>query len=313
MKPGKAYELLVKQILVNIGFSAVKSDGLYVFDAAPGQMIQGLGDAHNADVLLEPPVQTPFYSRTRLLIECKNYRKKVGLNTIRSALGLREDINHFEIVDIRKLQRRQKQRRSGDLAAYNRFSYQVAVAALNGFTVPAQEFAATHRIPLLEFDKMPFWEKFCELLNRSSFDDYCDVQENENMVTDQQIINFANEIGQRMAVAITNSGQLLFLYCISSNTIDFSDFYSLHWENPSLPWTLQSGSYEYSFQLPNSILKRWLESVSSDLDLKAHAIECKADYLSSMILYYKSYDLPKIKMISINESSLNNAKRKLTR
>ena len=61
-------------------------------------MIQGLGEAHNADVLLEPPVQTPFFSRTRLLIECKDYRQKVGLNTIRSALGLREDINHFEIL-----------------------------------------------------------------------------------------------------------------------------------------------------------------------------------------------------------------------
>lgn len=42
---------------------------------------------------------------------------KLGLNTIRSTWGLREDINHFDI----------------------------------------QEFAATHRIPLLEFDKMPFW------------------------------------------------------------------------------------------------------------------------------------------------------------
>lgn len=38
----------------------MKSDGLYIFDGAPGQMIQGLGEAHNADVLLEPPAQTPF-------------------------------------------------------------------------------------------------------------------------------------------------------------------------------------------------------------------------------------------------------------
>lgn len=157
MKLGRAYELFVKYILINIGFSPVKSDGLYVFDGAPGQMIQGLGEAHNADVLLEPPVQTPFFSRTRLLIECKDYRQKVGLNTIRSALGLREDINHFEIVDISRLQSRRSQRRQGIISNYDRFSYQVAIAAFNGFTAPAQEFAATHRIPLLEFDKMPFW------------------------------------------------------------------------------------------------------------------------------------------------------------
>lgn len=44
-------------------------DGLYIYDGPAGQMIQDLGEAHNADVLLEPPVQTPFYYRTRLLSE----------------------------------------------------------------------------------------------------------------------------------------------------------------------------------------------------------------------------------------------------
>ena len=83
MGPGKAFELFVKRILVNIGFSEVVSDGLYIYDGTPGQMIQGLGEAHNADVLLEPPVQTPFYSKTRLLIECKDYRTKISLNVVR--------------------------------------------------------------------------------------------------------------------------------------------------------------------------------------------------------------------------------------
>ena len=54
MGPGKAFELFVKRILIHIGFSEVVSDGLYIYDGAPGQMIQGLGEAHNADVLLEP-------------------------------------------------------------------------------------------------------------------------------------------------------------------------------------------------------------------------------------------------------------------
>ena len=101
MGPGKAFELLVKQLLLNIGFTEINSDGLYVFDGTAGQMIQGLGEAHNADVLLEPPVQTPFYAYTRILIECKDYTRRVGLNTVRSVLGLREDINHFDIVDKR--------------------------------------------------------------------------------------------------------------------------------------------------------------------------------------------------------------------
>ena len=83
MKAGKAFEIFVKRLLMCVGFSEVMSDGLYIYDAAPGQMIQGLGEAHNADVLLEPPVQTPFCSLSRLLIECKDYKTKVGLNTLR--------------------------------------------------------------------------------------------------------------------------------------------------------------------------------------------------------------------------------------
>lgn len=130
MKAGKAFEPLVKTILLHISFSEVQSDGLYVFDGAPGQMIQGLADAHNTDVLLEPPVQTPFYTPTRPLIECKDYSKKVGLDTIRSALGLREDINHFEIVDRAELEDRRRNRRIGMTHEYQRFLYQVSVASM---------------------------------------------------------------------------------------------------------------------------------------------------------------------------------------
>lgn len=54
-------------------------------------MLQGLGEAHNADVLLEPPVQSPFYSHSRLLFECRDYSRRVGLNTLRSALDCRQE------------------------------------------------------------------------------------------------------------------------------------------------------------------------------------------------------------------------------
>ena len=82
MKSWKAFELLVKHILINIGFDEVKSDGLYIFNGTAGQMINGLGEAHNADVLLEPPVQIPFSPATRLLIECKNYKDGKDIDEI---------------------------------------------------------------------------------------------------------------------------------------------------------------------------------------------------------------------------------------
>jgi len=314
MKLGRAFEILVKRILINVGFSEVKSDGLYIFDGAPGQMIQGLGEAHNADVLLEPPVQTPFYSRTRLLVECKDYSRKVGLNTVRSVLGLREDINHFDIVDINELTVRRSQNRHGIVYNYERYYYQVAIAALSGYTVPAQKFAATHRIPLLEFDRMPFWDEFCAEIglrgvhqnaHRSNREGYEDVE------MEARINNLADSVGQRMAVAITNSGQLLFLYRLTGGQNQFADYYSLNWNEPELPWKLNTAAQTYLFQLPDSIMKLWLDNATTELEMKKEAINCKASFLSNMIVYYTENSRPIIKMISIDKYKLKKAREKL--
>lgn len=313
MKLGKAFEILVKRILINVGFSEVMSDGMYIFDGAPGQMIQGLGEAHNADVLLEPPVQTPFYSSTRLLVECKDYSRKVGLNTVRSVLGLREDINHFDIVDINELTARRCQNRHGIVYNNERYYYQVAIAALSGYTVPAQKFAATYRIPLLEFDRMPFWNEFCAVI------DYGNVQLNPhrpyredygNVEEEARIIDLADRVGQRMAVAITNSGQMLFLYRINGEQNQFADYYSLHWSEVELPWKLKTGGQTYLFQLPDRIMKRWLDNATNSLEMKKEAINCKASFLSNMIVYYTEYSRPIIKMISIDKYELEKAREK---
>lgn len=312
MKSGKAFELFVKTILLSIGFSEVKSDGLYVFDGAPGQMLQGLGEAHNADVLLEPPVQTPFYSATRLLIECKDYQKRIGLNTVRSVLGLREDINHFEIVDLNELKARRRNRRNGMVYDYPRYSYQVALAAINGFTSQAQKFAATHRIPLIEFNKLPFWVEFCELMRKCEFNafsqtPYCLDNEDYDQRLQEDIFCFSREVGDKMAVAITNSGQMIFLYKVSNNYMSFDNEYTIRWSDSESPWVLRSGNNEFIFQLPKDIAKIWLSNASSEIDQKKDAIYCKMNYLSNMVVYYREYDKPTIKMLSINQEILQYA------
>lgn len=307
MGPGKAFELFVKRILVNIGFSEVVSDGLYIYDGTPGQMIQGLGEAHNADVLLEPPVQTPFYSKTRLLIECKDYRTKISLNVVRSALGLREDINNFNIVDMAELKARRRQNRRVLPPIFDQYSYQVAIAALSGFTTQAQEFATAYRIPLIEFNKLPFWNEFCQTVGYSDFHFnarrvYFDMIDSEN-----RLLELADKIGQRMAVAITNSGQMLFLYHTTDEHIHFNEYYSLHWEDSKEPWILRSDQEEYLFQLPESILKVWLNKSTYELKMKREAINCKANFLSHMVVYYTEDGQPAIKMISIDRFQLEEA------
>lgn len=306
MKSGKVFELFVKTILMEVGFLEVKSDGLFVFDGAAGQMIQGLGEAHNADVLLEPPVQTPFLYQTRLLIECKDYTSKIGLNTVRSALGLREDINHFEMVDVNELKKRMSQRRRGIIETKPRFVYQVILASMNGYTKQAQKFATTHRIPLIEFDKMIFWNEYKNALN--------DISTNEKLAEidkKNKIIEFAQKVGEKLSVAITNSGQLLFLYRQIGKENSFSDDYRLFWIDPKLSWKMTSGECQYTFYLSDEILKHWLENVNSDFELRKEAINCKETVLSSMIVYYREHGKPTIKMISINKEQIKEAKKLL--
>lgn len=313
MGPGKAFELLVKRILLNFGFSEVLSDGLYIFDGAPGQMIQGLGEAHNADVLLEPPVQTPFYSKTRLLIECKDYRKKIGLNVVRSALGLREDINNFNIVDINELVSRRQQNRRAIPPIFDRYSYQVAVASLTGFTVQAQKFAATYRIPLIEFNKLPFWDDFCTVTGYSNLNLNSRKNNLDFVDSEYDLIDLADRLGRRMAVAITNSGQMLFLYHTVDEPVRFDQHYSLYWTHPEEPWILKSGNNDYLFQLPKNILKVWLDKSTDELEMKREAIYCKTNFFSHMVVYYTRHGQPEIKMISIDrfllEKALNHLKQ----
>lgn len=303
MKAGRAFEILVKQILLCAGFSPVVVDGMYIFDdPSVGLMIQGLAEAHNADVLLEPPVQTPFYSRTRLLVECKDYTRRVGLNTIRSALGLREDVNHFNIVDGKELTDRRNPRRRHRTYTFDRYTYQIAVASMSGFSIPGQNFAAAHRIPLIEFNKMPFWEDFCKPVGIPPDDTL-----SQSDISRDSIIQVANEIGSRMAIAITNSGQMLFLYRVSGYSNQFGDNYSLHWHTSDPLWILRSAGQEYLFQLPDSIMQNWLENSATELEKKRSAIDCKKQSLSHMVVYYREQGLPAIKMISIDQGFLAEA------
>ena len=83
----ESFEILVRYITINMGFMEVVSDGLYISGKATCQKINGLGEVHDADVLLEPPAQMPFYPIARLLVECKDFSKrknqgKVGLDVV---------------------------------------------------------------------------------------------------------------------------------------------------------------------------------------------------------------------------------------
>lgn len=104
---------------------------------------------------------------------------------------------------------------------------------------------------------------------------------------------------------------MLFLYRKVGEQTRFSDYYSLHWNQPSQPWKLESDGESYLFQLPESIMKLWLSNASSELEVNKEAINCKENFLSNMIVYYVEYSRPVIKMISIDKYELERARQRL--
>jgi hypothetical protein len=147
---GALLEYIVRQLLKSCGFTNVRADNLYSFERGGLFYINGKGAAHDADIIMNPPIQMPFAYPSQLLFECKAYGSLATLPFVRNALGLRNDLNDFEIVTRDTLERRQNNRRASyAIDMRTRFLYQVGVASVNEFTKPAVEFASNNKIPLL--------------------------------------------------------------------------------------------------------------------------------------------------------------------
>lgn len=158
----------------------------------------------------------------------------------------------------------------------------------------------------MESNKLTFGNNLYSILHEVMMNNQLNEGEKE-----RKIIEYADEVGNKMAVAITNSGHMLFLHREVGGTASFSDQYSIFWALPDLPWELVSGEVQYSFQLLKYILKQWVKNIENDMELKRTAICCKEEFLSNMIVYYRENGRPTIKMISIDKNRLNEFKRQL--
>jgi len=109
---GALLEYIVRNLLKNCGFTNVRADNLFSFERGGLFFVNGKGAAHDADIIMNPPIQMPFTYPTQLLFECKAYGKNVDLSIVRNALGLRKDLNEFEIVTRDSLLLRQNNKRA---------------------------------------------------------------------------------------------------------------------------------------------------------------------------------------------------------
>lgn len=327
---GSFLEYIVRRVLLNCGFTTVRPDGLLIFRRSGLTMLNGKGAAHDADVLVDPPVQMPFSYPFRLNFECKAYNKKTDLSVIRNALGVRYDINEFEIVTRDQLVKRQNNRRSS-LAIDNRqrFNYQVGVASVEDFSKPAFEFAANNKIPLLSlrwFLSSRICDKFHEInstymrgFNSDQMEGLREFLKGKNDRVGQDFLENTEsifkeiydeflEFENRVLVGLLESGDLVFLIDHRNNAIDYlsgdRDLFSaqFHYEKRDRSyWRLNvDDQVEFGFYLPENVIAMWR---SQNFDKQA-ALDIKAQMFSKVFVFNRSGDIP-FRLIKIDREWLN--------
>ena len=251
---GTLLEYFIRNIFLKAGFKHVNpiKDDYYIFENKGLLFVNGKGAAHDADILMTPPIQLPLIHPTRLLIECKAYKAKenIGLPIIRSLFALREDLNNYEITtpDILRSRKFTKKTSEPDTIKY-RYMYQTGIACIYDFTKPAIEFAAKNKIQL--FSLKSLWKVISSTEN---LDELFDAR-NEELVSnvsikelipflkdrkstfsenDVTIINLINKnkvlvklfkifMGfiHKSMLGVLNTGEYVFLYPLFSDNIGF--------------------------------------------------------------------------------------------
>ena len=321
---GALLEYIVRNLLKNCGFTNVRADNLYSFERGGLFFINGKGAAHDADIIMNPPIQMPFTYPTQLLFECKAHENTTNLTMVRNALGLRNDLNDFEIVTKESLLKRKNNKR----AAYaienrTRFLYQVGVASVNDFTKPSIEFATNNKIPLLSlswFLGIASIRAFNNI-NKSLIDsfDAKDIQNLYKFLKDREgnlqddkyerakklledsnniIGNFVTESNatiQRVYVGLLETGDMVFLSTCSENNIlnQQNGFASLkakiYWSNnnPNF-WTLTIyNGNQYNEQTDfNFYLPERIFNQWKKFNLdKSVALEIKQNFFSKVFVF----------------------------
>jgi len=317
---GHAFEYFVRELLLACGFTKVLPDDKIIYKNSTGTMIHGLGQPHNADVLVSPPIQIPFYFPTRLLIECKCYSDTLGLTFARNVLGLREDINGFEIVTQDILDKRKNYRRQiATLHSFERYLYQVALASISGFKLTAIEYAITHRIPLISFTDSEIFASIRDFLNNAdniygqlSEEEKRRVRDKCKAVSDEEYIQyveyyidetpigrfnsfFANvkDIADNICLGVLENGTILFLYKTENNRPEndrrYNDGFELHYTNEKRSnWYILTNEYKYEFELPLPLMQEWkmkTDELEDEFLAKKQTLEFKNQRFPKILLY----------------------------
>lgn len=146
---GMLLEEVILSLLKKTGYKTIVSIGNdeTLIDISAGIAVKGRGTNHQIDAIADSLIQHPFSNPQRLLLEAKCYatRRKIGIEVLRNAFGVLQDVNEYWVPG------------QATFAERKRYHYQYAVFATSEFTKPAQEYAFAHDIYIVPLANSAFF------------------------------------------------------------------------------------------------------------------------------------------------------------
>lgn len=144
---GMLLEEALLYLLRNSGYRTITGVGLDpTLQTGPaGLEVKGRGSDHQIDAIADFLVSPPFSYPQRLLVEAKCYaqNRRVGVDVIRNAVGVRKDIEEYWATG----------HRDQRISLKQRYHYQYGIFSASGYTSGAVCYAFAHDINLLLLEK----------------------------------------------------------------------------------------------------------------------------------------------------------------
>jgi Restriction endonuclease len=281
-----------------------------------GLEVQGRGGRHQIDAIADFAVQQPFIHPQRLLVEAKCQRDPIGIEVMRNAVGVLQDVDKYWDYE-----RRQE--------IESRYSYQYAVLSASDFTDNAKTYALVHGIYLIPLEGLPFIRPILEELKKlpcSRTGNFVNQQRfrqalllfhlpdlrravrsairDGDMTSISQIVDgpmldhlirFCNACRQLNKPLLAIIARRFPVFLIPEQGTNLEEIYNcnieIHWYDTT--WYIQLPNHQrFFFSLPTTILKQYLseENVLSEL----RALDLKADYFSKVQVMTKKRDQVRI-------------------
>lgn len=157
--------LLLEEVLLKLlsesGYSAIDNanNDETLKKGASGLEVKGRGWNHQIDAIADFSISPPFSYPIRLLLEAKFYKKNVGIEIVRNAVGVLKDVGEYWIPHNRK-------------AFKPRYHYQYAIFTSSKFTVPAQNYAFAQDVYLIKLENNIYFKPIIDAIDNLNYSDF---------------------------------------------------------------------------------------------------------------------------------------------